>query len=213
MKDKFSVLIPTLFCSDMIADLCSAFEKHELVEEIIVMDNTGISTHRFPEKKLTIIPGKKENYVNSSWNQLINYSRCEYFALLNDDISIDPNILYEIIDHDFSIPSIIGLDFDTIVTKKNLQNPEIIPMIDKYESMPFGWGQAIFGKCSQWPVIPEYLKIWCGDNYLIQKLNPYIIQNVFWEGTIQTTSGKKHFYEMKQRDVQRWQIMVEKGLI
>ena len=213
MKDKFSILIPTLFHSDMLTDLCSAFAKHELVEEVIVLDNTGESTHRFPDKKLIIIPGKKENYVNASWNQLVDFSRAEFYALLNDDILIDPNILFEILDHDWSIPSIIGLDYDTIVTKKNLQKPEVVPMIDKYESMPFGWGQALFGKKSQWPVIPEYLKIWCGDNYLCNKLNPYILQNVFWEGKTETTSGRTEFKEIKENDIRRWQIMCEKGLI
>lgn len=212
MKNKFSVLIPTLFQTKNITKLVEVFEAHDLVEEIIVLDNTN-QLKGYREKKLSIIPGCKENYVNRSWNELINFSRCEYFALLNDDILIDPNILYEIIDHDYSIPSIIGLDYDTIVSDQKDQNPEIIKMIEKYESMPFGWGQALFGKKSQWPVIPEYLKIWCGDNYLCQKLVPYVIQNVFWEGTIQTTSGQKQFYEIKQRDVQRWQILVEKGII
>lgn len=212
MKDKFSILIPTLFQTQNIQKLVKAFEAHDLVEEIIVLDNTD-QLKGYKDKKLTILNGNSQNYVNPSWNILVNYSRCEYYALLNDDILIDPNILFEVLDHDWTIPSIIGLDYNSIVAQKNLQNPEVIPMIDKYESMPFGWGQAIFGKKSQWPEIPEYLKIWCGDNYLIQKLNPYIIQNVFWEGEVETTSGQPQFNEIKQRDVQRWEILVQKGIV
>jgi glycosyltransferase involved in cell wall biosynthesis len=212
MKNKFSILIPTLFQTKNIRKLVEAFEAHDLVDEIIVLDNTD-QLKGYTDKKLTILNGRAENYVNRSWNILVNYSKCEYYALLNDDILIDPNILYEVLDHDWTIPSIIGLDFDSIVAQKNLQNPEVIPMIDKYESMPFGWGQAIFGKKSQWPEIPEYLKIWCGDNWLCNKLNPYMLQNVFWEGEVETTSGQKQFNEIKQRDVQRWEILVQKGIV
>lgn len=212
MKNKFSILIPTLFQTKNITKLVQAFEAHDLVDEIIVLDNTD-QLKGYTDKKLTILNGRAENYVNRSWNILVNYSKCEYYALLNDDILIDPNILYEVLDHDWTIPSIIGLDFDSIVAQKNLQNPEVIPMIDKYESMPFGWGQALFGKKSQWPEIPEYLKIWCGDNWLCNKLNPFMLQNVFWEGEVETTSGQKQFNEIKQRDVQRWEILVQKGIV
>ena len=207
----FSILIPTLFKSKRITPLVEHFEKHPLVQEVIVLDNTG-GIPGYRDGKLTIIEGCRENYVTKSWNILVDYARSDYYAILNDDILIDPSILDEILEHDWNIPSIIGLDYKNIVTKPQESYPTIRPLpID--ETMPYGFGQALFGKKSQWPQIPEYLKIWCNDKYLASKLYPFLLSNIFWEGEIETTSGNPDFDEIKKTDVKRWQIMCEKGLI
>lgn len=208
---NFSILIPTLFRSKRITPLVEAFERHPLVNEVIVLDNTG-EIDGYIDGKLRILPGCKENWVTKSWNILVDYSRSEYYAILNDDIIIDPNILHEILDHDWSIPSIIGLDWQSCVSKKEEQDPYISPIpID--EPIMFGWGQALFGKKSQYPSIPEYLRIWCNDNYLASKLYPFLLHNVYWEGEIETTSKNPEFDDIKQTDLRRWQIMCDKGLI
>lgn len=208
---SFSILIPTLFRTPNITPLVETFEEHNLVDEIIVLDNTG-KIEGYRDGKLTVLQGCRENYVNGSWNILVDYSKSEFYAILNDDILLDPNILYEILDHDWTIPSIIGLGYDTIVTRKGDQDPYIRQlMID--EEMPYGFGQALFGKKSQWPSIPEYLRIWFGDNYLATKLYPHTINNVWWEGAVETTSGNREFDLIKQKDIERWTVMVNRGLI
>lgn len=208
---NFSILIPTLFKSKRITPLVEAFERHPLVNEVIVLDNTG-GIPGYRDGKLTVIEGSRDNYVTRSWNILVSYAKSEYYALLNDDILIDPGVLDEILEHDWNIPSIIGLDYDNIVTNPADAYPTIKPLpID--EPMPYGFGQALFGKKSQWPEIPEYLKIWCNDNYLASKLYPFLLSNVFWEGEIETTSGNPDFDEIKKTDVKRWTIMCKRGLI
>lgn len=208
---SFSVLIPTLFRTQRITPLVEAFEGHPLVDEIIVLDNTG-KIDGYRDGKLTVLQGCKENYVTKSWNTLVDYSKSEFYALLNDDILLDANILYEIQDHDWSIPSIIGLQYDAIVSRKEDQDPQIKPIpID--ETLPYGFGQALFGKKSQWPSIPEYIRIWFNDNYLATKLYPFTINNVYWDGEIETTSGSKEFDLIKQKDTERWKVMCERGLI
>lgn len=208
---NFSVLIPTLFRSKRITPLVEAFEHHPLVGEVIILDNTG-QIDGYRDKKLTILEGSYDNYVTKSWNILVDYARCEYYALLNDDILLNANILHEILDHDWSIPSIIGLHWASVVPDEKLADPFIKPLpID--EPMPYGFGQALFGKKSQWPEIPEYLKIWCNDNYLASKLYPFTLHNCFWEGEIETTSGNPEYNDIKQTDIKRWNIMCNNGLI
>lgn len=208
---SFSILIPTLFRTPRITPLVEAFEDHQLVDEIIVLDNTG-RIEGYRDGKLTILQGCKENYVTKSWNILVDYSKSEFYGILNDDILLDPNILYEIRDHDWSIPSIIGLHYESIVATKQDADPYIEPIrID--EPMPYGFGQALFGKKNQYPQIPEYLRIWCNDNYLASKLFPFTINNVFWDGEVEVTSGDPEFDNIKKMDIERWRVMCEKGLI
>lgn len=208
---SFSILIPTLFRTPRITPLVEEFEDHPLVEEIIVLDNTG-RIEGYRDGKLTILQGCKENYVTKSWNILVNYSKSEYFGLLNDDILLDPHILYEIRDHDWSIPSIIGLDDKSIVATKREADTYIEPVpID--EPIPFGFGQALFGKKSQWPDIPEYLRIWFNDNYLASRLYPFTLNNYFWDGEMEVTSGDPEFDSIKKMDYERWKVMCKKGLI
>ena len=202
---SFSILIPTLFRTPRITPLVEEFEDHPLVEEIIVLDNTG-RIEGYRDGKLTILQGCKENYVTKSWNILVNYSKSEYFGLLNDDILLDPHILYEIRDHDWSIPSIIGLDDKSIVATKREADTYIEPVpID--EPIPFGFGQALFGKKSQWPDIPEYLRIWFNDNYLASRLYPFTLNNYFWDGEMEVTSGDPEFDSIKKMDYERSKVM------
>lgn len=210
---SFSILIPTLFRSKRITPLVQEFENHPLVDEVVVMDNTGSVGH-YKDGKLIILEGKYDNYVTKSWNQLIEFSRGTYYALLNDDIFLDSNILYSIIEHDWETPSIIGLDFDHCVARKEDQDIFIEDIVHtQYSQLPYGFGQAMFGKKSQWPVIPEYLRIWCNDNYLSAKLNPFLIKGAFLEGEIETTSGSEEFQDIKITDIKRWHSMIDRGLI
>lgn len=211
---QFSILIPTLFKSKRITPLVEEFERHPLVQEVVVMDNTGNVGH-YKDGKLIILEGRKENYVTKSWNQLVEFSRSPYYAILNDDIHIDANILYEILDHDWTIPSIIGLDFETVVaTKKQQEDVHIVSLEStEHESLPYGFGQALFGKKSQYPPIPEYLRIWCNDNYLATKLYPYLLRGAYWAGEIETSSGNPEFNDIKKGDVSRWRQMIDRGLI
>lgn len=208
---SFSVLIPTLWKSLRITPLVEAFEHHPLVDEIIVLDNAR-QVKGLRDRKLTILEGCEENYVTKSWNTLVNYSKSEYYAILNDDILLDPNILYEIKDMDWTYPSIVGLNWHTRVSDpkeaKNIIKPLFI-----YEDMPYGFGQALFGKKAEWPEIPEYLRIWCNDNYLASVLVPHSLNYFYWDGEVETTSGDPKYDSIKQTDVNRWKIMCEKGLI
>lgn len=208
---SFSILIPTLFRSKRITPLVEAFEEHPLVNEVIVLDNTG-QIEGYRDKKLTILQGCRENYVTKSWNILVEYSKSEFFGILNDDILLDPNMLYEIADHDWSIPSIIGLHYDSIVSTPEDSDPYIVP-VPYDEPLQYGFGQALFGKKSQYPEIPEYLRIWCNDNYLASKLYPFTINGCFWEGEIETTSGSSEFDQIKKTDIKRWKIMCDRGQI
>lgn len=100
----FSVIIPTIWKSDVIFRLVENISKSDLVGEIILINNNPsedkfISNHKVREFKFDNI------YVNPSWNFGVSVSKYENICLCNDDILfntdifkyIEENIKYKII--------------------------------------------------------------------------------------------------------------------
>ena len=156
----FSVIIPTIWKSDVIFRLVENISKSDLVGEIILINNNPsedkfISNHKVREFKFDNI------YVNPSWNFGVSVSKYENICLCNDDILfntdifkyIEENIKYKIIGVDklsYSIKS----DNDYKLSKVLVRNK--------------GWGCLIFMEKKNYTEIPIDLKIWFGDDWIIK---------------------------------------------
>ena len=91
---KFSVIIPTMWCSDLILQLLTNLESSHFVGEIILIDNDKSKrpAHILNTDKIRIIEQEQNIYVNPAWNRGIELAKNECIALCNDDINFDPNI-------------------------------------------------------------------------------------------------------------------------
>lgn len=178
MHNKFSIVIPTMQKDISILNkLIKELEEDSCVDEIIIIDN---STKGFESefKKVRVIVPKKNLYINPSWNLGVKESRNEYVGILNDDLLLPKNYCSEVLKfiENTEKVGLVGIDSTLInnTTKEDFEHyPEDKPLI--FEPMnksidTYYWGSAIFGKKANFYLIPENLKIWCGDNYL-QKIN------------------------------------------
>lgn len=156
IKDNlFSIVIPTMWCSDKIYTMLNIYEESSFVGEVIIIDNNPNKSPNLDSFKKVKKYTKGENiYVNPSWNwgfSLSNYK----LILANDDIIINKldSALQLLLDTDYDI---VGMDI-----KDNGDNMNILS-IDDFPANSYG----CFMYIKKYFYIPEQFKIWYGDTFL-----------------------------------------------
>ena len=184
---KLSVVIPTLQKNvDLLVNLLVTLEKDDVVDEIILIDNS-LKGLEYSSAKLRIITPEENLFVNPSWNLGTKEAKNEIVALLNDDIIISDNLCSQVVAKMSQEMGCVGINSSqyvkvTNVIKENNDNTEIILQPEKY--MDIFWGIAIFFYKSSYVEIPESLKIVHGDTWLFEKNKQLGRQNYFVNGQL-----------------------------
>lgn len=150
----FSIIIPTMWKSELLMHMLEEYEKEEMVGEVIIIDNAPKS--RFDVTRFTKVAlyTKGENiYVNPAWNWGVELAKYE-IILANDDIEIDDIsvVLKLIANSDYDI---VGVRIEELGT----------PFIRRRKSFPQrSYGSFMYVR--HYIPIPEQLKIWYGDRLL-----------------------------------------------
>lgn len=194
---QFSVIIPTLWYSDRIFKLLEDLERCNEVGEIILIDNNN-KCPILNNSKLKVISTNTNSYVNPAWNIGVEFAKYEYIALCNDDINFNTDVFSTLL-----IPlksyGIIGQSTNNYYLKEEMEIASVTPLTTR----PSGWGCLIFTTKSNWKPIPSFLKIACGDDYLIDNIsNPGILSNFKVESEISTTSIRGEFFSTQEQDAQ-----------
>ena len=206
---EWSVLIPTLWKSKRINLLVNTLEKVPYVKEIIIMDNTG-ECDGYRDKKLIILPGKRNNYVNRSWNQLIDFCRTSHYLICNDDIYFHPFLFEELNDIDWTLNVVAGVGYKHLAESIELQEVYSEPIAE----INSHWGQIIAGKTNEYIHIENSLRILHGDNWIVRThATALALKGFYMEGDIETTSGLPEFDHIKISDQKCWEKMIQQGLI
>ncbi len=174
-----SIVIPTIQKNtDILYKLVKELVEDKTIGEIIIIDNS-LKGYDFDSTKVKVIIPDENLYVNAAWNLGINNIQNNYFGILNDDIILPQNFcsqVYEFIKNNENI-GLVGLD-SSIVHNTPLEDFNTYPQNKTLKFRPCEyllysryWGSAIFGRKENYYSIPENLKIWCGDNYLMKKNN------------------------------------------
>lgn len=174
-QGNLSIIIPTMQKdNDILQRLLDTLNCDSSVKEIILIDNSTKGFENIFEKVRVIIP-EKNLFVNGSWNAGVNEIKTEYFGILNDDVLIAKNFCSDILAFlDTENSGLFGLAQDSelnITNKDDYSLPQrdllsIIPMQKTKDT--YFWGSAFFGKKENYYEIPQDLKIYCGDNYLLK---------------------------------------------
>jgi hypothetical protein len=204
--NKYSVIIPTLWKSDRIFQLIHDLQNCDKIGEIIIVDN-GNRFYEFftdrAEKIVALIP--TENiYVNPAWNLGVREAKYENIAILNDDINFDTK-LFDIIDEEALEKGIIGQDSNNYHFKEFNDGPWMSLMYAG-RPRPWGWGCMILFKRKNWLPIPENIKVWYGDDWIMEK-NPtpkLVLHNFTIHTEMSTTSDIKEFDEIKRQDKENY---------
>lgn len=198
-----SVVIPTMWRSEVTMCLLERYNDCEFVDEILVINNNKADTpyelNRFD--KVRIIGRDGNMYVNPSWNLGVAEARNEIVAISNDDILFHPSDLFSFVMSvgDFGAIGMSGMNFHEAASEIG---------IEAGCEIGSGWGCLMFVKKSSWVNIPEGIKIWFGDNWITRTcersgMGIYKVRsNSLIETNMSTTS--RFFNDVIQNDILEW---------
>lgn len=157
----FSVIIPTIWSSELINGLVNKLSTCSLVGEIILINNNSSFQHSLRSDKLREFIFLDNQYVNGSWNFGVSVSNYEKICIINDDIDIDIDSFYFMDRELDTLDGIVGISKSCYAGRSDYY-------LSKIHIRNKGWGCAIFlNKCNYYE-IPKDLKIWFGDDWLIK---------------------------------------------
>ena len=196
----YSVIIPTMWKCNRFQQTLRELSAHELVGEIIVIDNTSNDLKVELPKLIHILEGKN-TYVNPAWNKGAKLAKYDKLLILNDDIWMDwkiLDVLYNLVTPDIGIIGLDNIEYNT--------QPNSSLGLEKTAHRTGGFGCCMFIHKENYTPIPDEMKIWCGDDWLFvkcgnkNKLN-YILKGFKIEGEMSLTSDQIGLDSIKQNDL------------
>ncbi len=166
---KASIVIPTLQKNkELLRNLVVSLSKEEAAGEIIVIDNS-LKGLDFSVDKLRVITPDENLFVNPSWNLGVEKAKYEIVGLLNDDITISSDFLTQITAKMTPDMGLVGFHRDFILTSLNIEPPPLSTNItlEKINNRCGHFGTVMFFYKKNYFKIPDGLKIYCGDDWLV----------------------------------------------
>lgn len=214
-NQKISIIIPTMQKDlDVLNKLIAELAEDNSIGEILIIDNS-LKGYSYPSEKVKVHIPEKNLFVNPSWNYGIENASFNILGILNDDLLLPQNLCKEILNFILNKPKcgLIGLESSNVIQADN-QNFSDYPMktVPKFkrikniwEQKNYFWGSAIFGKKENFYLIPEEIKIHCGDNFLMYKNNcnkkqNFAINNITVKHYGSLTSSSPEFKTIKEND-------------
>ena len=148
--------------------------------------------------------------MNPSWNLGIEESQYDKFIILNDDIIIPYNFIFQLQYLLTEDKGVVGIDEKSIIKEDNFK-AESVTFLDRKIALKslndrtWGFGIVIAGHKKSYYKIPENIRIWYGDDYLVNmnidagKIN-YVIDDLPIFTKMSTTSDLEEFNEIKEVD-------------
>lgn len=206
----FSCIIPTMHRDSVFTTFLADLTRFHIISEIIIIDNDRSKRPNnsiFQHPKIILLEQMENIGVNCAWNLGVSLSKNDHVAIWNDDIRIDLRVFYRV-EPLLDDPStgMIGLepgDHNSITFQKPLTdgNIDVNPLPDSQHR--WGIGQAFFINKKNWEPIPEDIKIFNGDDAILDghklsgRIN-YTFSNVLWNTPYSVTS--REFIEHAERD-------------
>ena len=207
---KVSAIIPTLWKAKEFTDhLVDVLIEDESVGEIIIIDNAPADFF-YDNEKVVMLRQEENIYVNPSWNLGVEESDYDKFIILNDDIIIPYNFVFELESMLTPDKGIVGIDAASVIKVDNFSSKNITFLDRKIDlksitNRDWGFGIVIAGYKKSYHKIPENIRIWYGDDYLVQMNNKkgkvnYVIDDVPIFTKMSTTSNLEEFEDIKNID-------------
>ena len=207
---KVSAIIPTLWkAKEFLDHLVDVLIEDESVGEIIIIDNAP-ADFSYDNEKIFILRQEENLYVNPSWNLGIEESECDKFIILNDDIIIPYNFIFQLQYLLTEDKGIVGIDEKSVIKEDSFKDESVTFLDRKIVLKPlndrtWGFGIVIAGHKKSYYKVPENIRIWYGDDYLVNmnieagKIN-YVIDDLPIFTKMSTTSDLEEFNEIKEID-------------
>ena len=207
---RVSAIIPTLWKAKEFTDhLVDVLIEDESVGEIIIIENAP-ADFSYDNEKVVMLRQEENLYVNPSWNLGVEEAAYDKFIILNDDIIIPYNFVFELESMLTPDKGIVGIDAASVIKVDNFSSKNITFLDRKIDLKPLkkrGWGFGITlaGHRKSYYKIPENIRIWYGDDYLVQMNNEhhrtnYIVDDLPIFTMMSATSDLEEFNEIKNID-------------
>jgi hypothetical protein len=197
-----SAIIPTLWVNPEITmSLLQSLQESKYIDQIILIENKVLDQD-LNFSKLERHQQEENIYVNPAWNLGVMLSRNDKLLIINDDIHFDENLVK------ISMPY-IKPENGMIGIKTYINNPtdkkEIIKTNASIFKQPY-YGSIFFIHKKSYNIIPQEMKILCGDLYLyyLSLKQNWIITGFNYNREGSFTSDKQIFDLIKLDDIKKW---------
>lgn len=196
----FSVVIPTLQRSPMLADVVALFAGHHLVREVIIINNAAPALG-FGDRKVRILDQDENIFVNPAWNLGVREARSPYLIISNDDLVFPPRLVDSALRRLGPRTGIIGPDKSCFLPGRD-GRARFRPT---YE-LTHAFGTLMFMARSSYVPVPDQLKIFFGDDWLFyhQRRRNLLLRGPRVVSPMSVTSGSPEFIQQMELDKDVW---------
>ena len=191
---KISVIIPTLQRDvTVLNNLIASFLRDDAVGEILVIDNST-KGFNYNDNRVRVIVPQENMFVNPSWNYGVENSKYEYIALANDDIKIPDRLCTRVLEKITDEIGIIGMSSKNVIDTRDKNGNVILDIstielseaeeikLEPTEFRTLSYGVLMFFKKTSYVEIPNELKIFFGDDWIIEQAKKLGKQNAVAAG-------------------------------
>lgn len=166
-----SIVMPTLWKGKFYKEMLPILSAHELVGEIIIIDNDpdNVDKEIVSLKKIKYLPQKENIYVNPAWNLGVEVSSYDRICLYSDDVLFDSSVIDAVYPFMSEDKGVTGFDFDSI--SENHQSPfraewemQILQIVPTW-SFHYRFGICMFMHKNSFHKISDDYKIFYGDTH------------------------------------------------
>jgi hypothetical protein len=191
-----SVIIPTMWKGKELMKMIKLYQSNDLISEVIIIDNAPCEIDLTSYSKVRQVTKGENIYVNPAWNWGARLSKSDIILIANDDIYVK--------------------EFDKLLNFviTNLQEGMIIGASEscyrddsreigmfKIKGRNWGFGTMMFMKRKDYTIIPDDLKIWCGDDVLIGTNQAFSFFGIRIETKMNTTVNT--FRKEAEKDIDK----------
>lgn len=201
--NTISVIIPTMWRSHFTENLVQTLLDADQVKEVIIIDNASQSrprTFKIGRKKLIYVGLSENIYVNPAWNLGANIAKGEYICFCNDDIDFNPQSLFT----DSFLAQIKSKTYGIARESYELDTEPPEPILHNRVRITQNWGSLLILKRSRYVPIPEDLKVWHGDSWIMQRCGSARSFITRIKEQRSTTASSPEFEQIKSSDIQNW---------
>ncbi len=171
MNKELTVIIPTLQKNPLFPLLLRNLHQDPAVKEVIIIDNST-QGFAFPSPKVKVLEMEENIFVNPAWNLGMQHCKTDYWCLMNDDVMLCPlfcSSVLQLLQPDMGTVGILSdyvNNVDLSIYAKPIPHANKM-FLRKIYHLCYCFGIVMFGHKDAFTSIPEELRVFFGDNYLI----------------------------------------------
>lgn len=210
VKDKFSVIVPSMWCAnEYFLKMVEVYCSNSLVGEVIIIDNNESlrpSFGGFDSSKVRFLSRGENLFVNPSWNWGVSVARFDNLMIVNDDVFLTEEDFAHLImgvKDNIKEGHIFFMDFSCFgLSRRGVVSFDFFPL-DKL--IPVGVGVLFFLSKSSFVEIPSQFKIWFGDEILFYNNVPVAISGIpMIEDSARTVKGVSNYWDLYVEEYKAW---------